>query len=137
MIATKLTGLQHGQIELIKESVCVGNLVKIVRDPEWDKPEGKAYKAICKDVKIGYVPLLSTLRGYWKDADTQTKRDRINEWGVATSKIREWLESREKFHFETEWNTKICMMLYWENGEQVARETKDIAAVSVMFEEVE
>ena len=131
----KLTGIAHHDIESL-ETLCPGNLVTIIREPKYDKPEGLAYKAICKDIVIGYVPLVSTLRSYWAEAYTEDAKGRIAEWGEAVGSVRTWLDSRVKYQFEDTWNVQVKTLLYDHDGVHKPYDNGKVAAISVLFGEV-
>jgi hypothetical protein len=130
----KLTGLAHGDIAKL-ETICPGNGVKIIREPKYDKPEGKAYKAICKDLIIGYIPLVPTLRAYYEEAYTAEAKARIGDWGEAVVKVREWLDSRVKYQFEESWDVRVKTLLYDHDGVHKPYDNGKVAAVSVEFTE--
>ena len=135
---TQITGLAHSDFAKIAESVCPGNEVQIVREPEQDRNEGKTYKAFCKGTHIGYLPLISTLRGYYRKAKNDACRNRINQWGIATRAVREWLEGREKYNNETEWSVRVQTLLYQHpNGKWTEDEVGNPKQISVNFEDVE
>ena len=137
-MVTQVTGLAHSDFAKVAESVCKGNEVQIVREPKQDRNEGKAYKAFCKETHIGYLPLISTLRGYYRKAKNDDCRNRINQWGIATRAVREWLEGREKYNNETEWSVRVQTLLYQHpNGKWTEEEVGNPKQISVNFEEVE
>ena len=90
MQVLKLTGLQHGELKSLQD-ICPGNAVWIERQPEYDKEEGKAYRAMCKGVLLGYIPLVATLRTYYAEANTDDQRDLLSQCGRACVKVRVWL----------------------------------------------
>lgn len=132
----KLTGLAYGDLDKLRETICPGNAVFIGREPEYDKPEGKAYVAMCKGLKLGYIPLLDTLRGYYKEAHTQDARGRIAQWGNACNCVRIWLESREKYNSEVEWVVWVKTLLYDHDGVHTEVDNGKVCAVAVLFKEV-
>ena len=131
----KLTGLAHGDIKEL-ETICPGNSVTIIREPKYDKPEGLAYKALCKDLVLGYIPLVPTLRAYYADAYTKEAQVRINDWGVAVGKVRLWLDSRVKYQFEDCWQVRVHTLLYDHDGVHKPQDNGKVAAVSVEFGEI-
>ena len=140
MMRVMLTGLQYADIDKVKECVCVGNAVHIVREPEFDKEE-KAYKAICKGVKIGYIPCVETIRGYYKASNHDAHRSDLATWGRATKAIREWLESRERYQMEDEWVVRVAEITYdydyntvGDNYNTVGK--GELQQISVNFEDV-
>jgi len=131
----KLTGLSHGNLKKL-DDICPGNAVDVTREPKWDKPEGKAYKATCKGVEIGYIPLIPTLRGYYQEASNDEQRDRLAQWGRATSAVRLWLESRENYMLESKWTVRVKTLLYDHFGVHKPEDNGKVAAVAVDFEDV-
>lgn len=130
----QLTGLQYHDITKVQD-ICPGNAVDIIREPKFDKPEGKAYKATCKGVVIGYVPLVPTLRGYYNEATSDEQRDSLSQWGTATKAVRVWLESRETYMLESKWTVRVKTLLYNHNGVYKREDNGRVAAVSVDFED--
>jgi hypothetical protein len=132
MQVLKLTGLQHGELDKLQD-ICPGNAVWIERQPEYDKEGGKAYKAMCKGVLLGYIPLVPTLRTYFDEANNDDQKDRIAQWGRACVKVRMWLDSRKKFPLVV----RVQTILYDHDGKHLPIDNGKVAAVAVLFEEVE
>lgn len=107
----KLTGLAHHHLQDVAESVVPKNLCFIRAEENKYASNGIAFAVYCKGQLIGYVPELKTLREYYKDAQTEEKRFRIQEWGKAVSAVR------DQFRLDmdagiTEWKAQICSLLY-------------------------
>ena len=132
----KLTGLAHGNLDKL-DDICPGNAVFIEREEKYDKPEGKAYKATCKGLTLGYIPLVQTLRGYYKEAYSPEQKKRIFLWGEDTVAVRGWLESRERYNMETEWVSRVKTLLYDHDGVHLPQDNGKVAAVAVIFAEIE
>ena len=121
----QLTGLQHSELDKIIEEIAPGNMVTIRHDPELDKEpvndfdhpcDGLAWVVVCKNVKIGYIPLLSTLRDYWRKAGTQEKRDRNEKRAKATIKVRDQLRLDLERNGKEEFITVIGEITYRDGG---------------------
>ena len=136
----KLTALQHSDFEKVKDVICKGNMVYIIPRPDLDK-FGKAgehaYEVICKGVSIGFIPLLSTLRGYWKDAVTKDGQEAICKWGVAVEALRHHLDSQVKYQMKEEIIGKVCELLYLHQGEYTTKERGVLSQVAIGVEGVE
>ena len=137
MTVVRLIGLIHGQWDDIKESIGPGNRVTLEHDKAWDKPEGNAYKAIYGGCAIGYIPLPSTLRKFWRDAKSMEERNRHEEWGKATVKVREWLDSRLKYNHEESWVIPVHTILYHDENGYNTKDKGEPRQISLAFEEVE
>jgi len=131
----QLTGLQYYDIKKLKD-ICPGNAVDIIREPIKDMPEGRAYKAMCKGLMIGYIPLVSTIGRYQEDASSDEKVKSLNEWIEATKAVRVWLNSRETYMLESKWTVRVKTLLYNHNGVYKRTDNGKVAAVAVDFEDV-
>ena len=138
MMVCKLTGLRYCQWKQVRESIGVKNLVTLEREPKYDKPGGLAYRASYGGFTIGYIPLVSTIEGYWHDAKTEEDKNRIAEWGRAAKKVRKWLDSRTKYQHETSWMVPVWEILFKdENGNYNTKDIGEAEQISLAFEEVE
>jgi len=119
---TKITGLQHHDIDKISDSLVIGNAVFVKRQFELDKePEkgcdGIAYACTCKNVLIGYLSLIRTLRKYYREANNMEDQKRTKEWGEATKAIRNQLFLDYGNTGQEEWVTRVAGLLYFRNGD--------------------
>ena len=138
MQVVRLIGLKHHDWDKIRETIGVGNLVTLSHDSQWDKPEGKAYKAEYGGFQIGYIPLVPTLREYYKAAQCDAERDRLAQWGQAASKVREWLDSRVKYNHEESWMVPVHTILFRDqNGVYNSADIGEPTQISIAFEEVD
>ena len=138
MQVVRLIGLMHHDWSKVRESIGIKNRVVVQHDPQWDKPEGRAYKVSYAGQVIGYIPLVPTLRGYYKEAQSDAERERLGEWGRATSKVREWLDSRVKYQFEAEWGVTVHSVLYRrKDGSYTTEECGTPVQISIGFNEVD
>jgi len=144
MIVVEMTGIAHGSIKQIEETICPRNLVEI-RDEENQKAsKGVAFAAFCKGVKIGYVPELDTLRGYYRAATSDEERMRIDLRGRATRALRGQLWTDMGLHGKVCTTGTIREILYsndfeWKSSLDLPEEDRDkwtLRKVSVLFEDV-
>ena len=137
MTVVRLIGLTFGQWDDIKDTIGPGNRIQLVHDKAWDKPEGNAYKAIYGGCAIGYIPLVPTLRKLYKEAHSDAERNRHAEWGRATVKVREWLDSKVKYHHEESWVIPVHTILFHDENGYNTKDKGEPRQISLAFEEVE
>ena len=137
MIICKLTGLQYCQWDEIKDTIGPKNLVKLVREPKYDKPEGLAYKAIYGGFVIGYIPLVDTIRGYWHDSPTKEGKERANAWGKAAIRVRDWLDYRTKYHQEDIWMVPVWEVLYKDSDGYNTKDSGNPGQISLAFDGID
>ena len=154
MIA-KITALAYYDFDKVKNDICPGNLVKISRDRRWDKgqkwlekfnnkypdlhltlDDGRAYKAVCKDYHIGYIPLVTTLMGFLDNATSDYNRDSLTEQIKATSAVRIWMNSQENYMLKHMWELRVHGLMYDHFGVHKPEDNGKVAAVAVDFEDV-
>ena len=105
-----LTGACHNLSKDVSEVLCAGNLASIERVPERDAKGELAYSVSCKGEMIGWIPCLSSLRGYWateKQRGNPEKVAKVEKWGLQTAAVRSYLEKDEKDGGQTSWRVKI------------------------------
>ena len=137
MTVVRLIGLIHGQWDDIKESIGPGNRVTLEHDKAWDRPEGNAYRAKYGGCAIGYIPLVPTLRKFYKEAHSDVERHKHTEWGRATVKVREWLDSRVKYNHEESWSIPVWGILYHDENGYNTKDRGEPRQICLAFEEVE
>ena len=137
MVVVRLIGLKHHQWNEIKDSIGVGNMVLVEHDPSLDNEKGKAYSVSYGGFLIGFLPLVPTLRGYYKEAPTDADRERIAEWGRATVKVREWLDSRMKYHHEESWSVPVQTVLFKDETGYNTNDSGEPRQISIAFEDIE
>ena len=121
-MVTKLTGLKYHGIQSIADSLCKGNMVTLIREPELDKnPEGTcdglAYRADCKGVCIGYLPLIRTLRKYYKEAKSDSKRHLIEDWAKSVIAVRRQMKLDTENTGQIKWTAKVWDIRYTDGAE--------------------
>jgi len=138
MIACRLTGMLHGDWSKVRETIGFGNLVTLKHVPEFDTEEGTAWQASYAGLVIGYIPLVPTLRGYYKEAKTIEERTRLTEWGLAATRVRWWLDDRLKCRFEEEHLIPVHTILYRDaDGTYNVKDRGTPTQISLGFEDIE
>ncbi len=112
MIAVKLTGIAHHHSKEIAECIVPKNSVIIRLEANEKASNGFAYSAVCKGLLIGYLPELDTLRKYYADATTDSKRANISAWGHAVKACREQFKIDYENSGTEEWKATVCGLLY-------------------------
>lgn len=111
-LAVKLTGIAHSKASEIEESVVPRNYAVIKREPNEKGTDGIAYACYCKGLMIGYVPELPTLRKYYSEARTESKRHEISVWGHAVKSCRYQFKIDYENNGTDEWKASICGLIY-------------------------
>jgi hypothetical protein len=111
-LAVKLTGIAHHEAKQIQDCIVPKNGVKIVREANAKASDGFAYRADCKGLLIGYIPELSTLRKYYSEAYSESKRHEVSAWGSAVKACREQFKIDYEMNGTESWSAKVCGLLY-------------------------
>ena len=123
MIIT-ITGMKHHEVQSISDCMVPKNVVQVERDSQLDKKpqdgcDGLAYKCTCKGVLIGYIPLLRTLRKYYKDSTTEAQLVKNRRRGIATKAVRNQLLIDSDNLCTELWQAKVVTLLYAKHGKFV------------------
>ena len=148
MIAIKLTAIRHGDIKQIEDCLCVGNVVHIKDEANPKASNGVAYLAECKGYKIGYVPELESVRGYYREARDDDARARIDLWGRSVKALRGQLDTDMGLHGSVCLSGRVHELLFennysyknsWEVDQlpEEERSAWKLKQVSVAFEDID
>ena len=134
MIVCRLIGLEHHDWDKIKHSVGVGNLATVEHEAEWDKEEGLSYRVSYGGFVIGHIPLVPTLRTFYKKATSKAERDRNEAWGGAAVAVRLWLDSRVKYNHEEKWEIPVWGVLFRDENGYNTKDRGEPTQISLGFE---
>ena len=91
----EVIGLKFSLDDDVAECLCYGNRISVVKEDNPKASGGVALAVMCKSTRVGYIPELDTLRGYWSESYGDHK-EHVRQQGLAVRGLRKAMEGVEE-----------------------------------------